>query len=135
MLITERIKARAEVVGKSFASIERETGLANGSIRKWDTSSPSAEKLLKVALYLGVSIDWILTGEGEPVDNKIFTSPQPQLPENTLDKIESLIIEEYRAADRAKQKDILRVALSAPGRQPAAEPAQPESRSKEDNRE
>lgn len=64
MLLTERIKSLAEQLNMTFASIERDTGLGRGTIRKWDTNCPSADKLLKVANLLNVSVDFLLTGRG-----------------------------------------------------------------------
>lgn len=62
MLLTERIKSLAEQLNMTFASIERDTGLGRGTIRKWDTNCPSSDKLLKVANLLNVTVDFLLTG-------------------------------------------------------------------------
>lgn len=43
--------------GISIARLERETGLGNATIRGWETSSPTVDKLKLVADYFGVSID------------------------------------------------------------------------------
>lgn len=63
MLLTERIKGLAEPLNLTFASIERETGLGRGTIRKWDTNCPSADKLLKVANLLHTTVDFLMTGK------------------------------------------------------------------------
>lgn len=47
----------------TFASIERAIGIGRGTIRKWDTNCPAADKLLKVANLLNTSVDFILTGK------------------------------------------------------------------------
>ena len=44
----------------TIAKLERDCGLANATIRRWGTSSPSAENLTKVADYCGVSTDYLL---------------------------------------------------------------------------
>ena len=41
----------------SIAKLERETGISNGTISRWDTSSPTVENLKKVADYFGVLVD------------------------------------------------------------------------------
>lgn len=63
MLLTERIKGLAEPLNLTFASIERDAGLGRGTIRKWDTNCPSADKLLKVANLLHTTVDFLLTGK------------------------------------------------------------------------
>jgi len=73
MTSTEKIKEAAAKQGHTFASLERELGFAQGSIRKWDNSIPSADKLAKVAELLSVSIDWLITDEGEsPIITPLF---------------------------------------------------------------
>jgi len=44
----------------SIAKLERETGIGNGTISRWDTSSPSVENVQKVAEYFGISIGELL---------------------------------------------------------------------------
>jgi len=117
MSLTERIKTIATENGHTFASLERELGFAQGSIRKWDTSIPSAEKLLKVAELLHVNIDWLLTGEGVlDAKTRNFDMIEPFLSETEL-----LILEEYRAADKEKRKAILLAALGTSSPQSTAD--------------
>ena len=47
--------------GISIARLERETGLGNGTIRRWKTASPSVENAQRVASYFGVSMDWLIS--------------------------------------------------------------------------
>ena len=50
--------------------LERELGFGTSSILRWGQSSPSVDRLVKVANYFGVSMDY-LTGETDirtPVD-------------------------------------------------------------------
>ena len=63
MTLTERIKDVAAPLGHSFASIEREANFGRGTIRKWDTNVPSADKLLKVATILNTSMDYLMSGK------------------------------------------------------------------------
>lgn len=62
MLLTERIKSLAKPLGMTFASIERDIDIGRGTIRKWDTNCPAADKLLKVANLLNTTTDFLLTG-------------------------------------------------------------------------
>ena len=41
----------------SIAKLERETGISNGTIGRWGVSSPSFDNVLKVAKYLGTTLD------------------------------------------------------------------------------
>lgn len=49
----------------SIAKLERETGIGNGTISKWDASSPSIENVQKVAKYFGVTVDALLSTDME----------------------------------------------------------------------
>lgn len=60
MSLLNRVKELAKHKNVSLAEIERNTGLSNGSITKWDKSSPKAESLQKVAAYFDVSTDYLL---------------------------------------------------------------------------
>ena len=45
----------------SIAKLERATGIGNGTISRWDTSSPSIENVQKVAEFFGVTVDELLS--------------------------------------------------------------------------
>lgn len=62
MNIVERIKTLCAAQNTTLKAIERELGISNGSIRNWDTSKPSVEKVRLVAEKFNVTIDWIITG-------------------------------------------------------------------------
>jgi len=64
MAVVEAIKELCHQRKTSIAALERACGFANGSIRKWDKSSTSYDRLQKVADYFGVSIS-DLTGDTE----------------------------------------------------------------------
>lgn len=57
MSIVECIEAVAKSKGLTFKSLERECGLGNGTIKRWERQSPRLDKLLKVAEYLHISLD------------------------------------------------------------------------------
>lgn len=63
MNLTLTIKKLCEGKNTTFAGLERDLQLGQGTIRKWDTSSPSIDKLQKVANYFNVSIDYLLGNE------------------------------------------------------------------------
>ncbi len=63
--LVERIRAEASRIGKSIAWLEREAGLGNGTIRKWNNNIPSVEKLARISDILGKSIDYLYYGHEE----------------------------------------------------------------------
>lgn len=63
MGIYERIQEKATEKGISIKALEKEVGIGNGIIRRWNESSPQCNKLLLVANYLQVSLEWLVTGE------------------------------------------------------------------------
>ena len=57
----QRIKDLCAEKGITIAKLESELGFGNSSIKKWErTSSPSVDKIIKVASYFNVSVDYIL---------------------------------------------------------------------------
>lgn len=70
MDIVEKIKYLAKKNGTDMANIEKNLGLGNSSIRRWSTNSPSCNKVLKVANYLSVPIDWLVNDSLDILDLK-----------------------------------------------------------------
>lgn len=73
MSLYRRIKEVSSGKNMTIAELERLSGISNGQIRRWDTSSPKVENLAKVAKTLHVSVDFLLGKEesstmDEPVD-------------------------------------------------------------------
>lgn len=63
MSLVDRIKVLSSEKGLNIKQLEQMLGFANGSIRRWNNSSPSADKLQKVANFLNVSCEHLLTGK------------------------------------------------------------------------
>ena len=47
--------------GISISKLEKETGLGNGTVVRWEKSSPSVENVKKVADYFQVSVDYLIS--------------------------------------------------------------------------
>lgn len=60
LMLLERVKKLANERKMTIAELERKLDFGQGSIRKWDKQSPSAERLNKVADYFEVSVDYLL---------------------------------------------------------------------------
>lgn len=79
--------------GKTLFSLEQECNLANGSINKWDRSSPSISKVIAVADALDVSVSYLIgkhkekptpvSGDGLSVEQteivRLFESVSPEI--------------------------------------------------------
>ncbi len=59
MNMYERVVRLAERKGVSIAQVERDLGFGAASLRKLQTSSPGAEKVVALADYFGVSTDYL----------------------------------------------------------------------------
>lgn len=59
-VLFERIKALVDEKNLSLRAIEIEANLSNNSLRRWDNSMPSADKLATVAKILQVSTDYLM---------------------------------------------------------------------------
>ena len=64
-MILKKILKLAEKNNISISCLEKTLGFGNGTIKKWGESSPSVDKLKKVADYFGVSIEYFLEQEQE----------------------------------------------------------------------
>ena len=59
MSMYDKIAALAEKKGVSVAQVERDLGFSPASLRKMHTSNPSAERVIALAHYFGVSTDYL----------------------------------------------------------------------------
>lgn len=60
MLIYDRLKEVCKEKGTSAASVEKQAGLGNGAVTKWNDFSPTVKNLKAVADVLGVPIEYFL---------------------------------------------------------------------------
>lgn len=60
--LVNRIEKRIKEKGTNFKRVEQELGLGNGTIKRWSTQSPRLDKLVPVAEYLHVSLDYLVFG-------------------------------------------------------------------------
>lgn len=60
-VLYQRIKQLCSRKGITIAKLESDLGFGNSSIKKWEkSSSPSVDKIVKVATYFDVSIDYLM---------------------------------------------------------------------------
>lgn len=85
-MLVERIKKLCSDNSTSIKELERNLGFGNGTIRRWNDSSPALDKVKRVADFFGVSVAF-LTGE-VLFDMQTFaeTKNTPALAENGREK-------------------------------------------------
>lgn len=59
-MIYQNIKSVADSQKVSIRKIEQDTGITLGSIYHWNDVKPSVDKVVKVANYLGVTVEELL---------------------------------------------------------------------------
>ncbi|WP_248000418.1 helix-turn-helix domain-containing protein [Lactiplantibacillus plantarum] len=72
MNLADKIKTIADKENITIAELERRVGISNGQIRKWNTRSPQADNLNKIAKYFGVSMDYLLGNIAQRSDDSIL---------------------------------------------------------------
>lgn len=65
MLIFNNILRLCKENGISIAKLEKECGLGNATIRRWESSSPNVDSLSRVANFFGCTVDDLLRKDGE----------------------------------------------------------------------
>ena len=59
-MIYQNIKSIADSQKVSIRKIEQDTGITLGSIYHWNDVKPSVDKVVKVANYLGVTVEELI---------------------------------------------------------------------------
>lgn len=60
-ILYHRIKELCSHKGITISKLESDLGFSNSSIKKWEkVSSPSIDKIVKVASYFNVSVDYLI---------------------------------------------------------------------------
>lgn len=68
--IVDRIRILANAQGLSLPNLEMRLNMGNGTISRWSKSSPNSDKLLRVADYFHVPIDYLLGREPSSYDSE-----------------------------------------------------------------
>lgn len=71
MGVVENIKFLCTQHGVSIPKLGTELGFGNGAIYNWDKSSPSIDKVQKIADYFGVTTDFIIFGFDKEIEHLI----------------------------------------------------------------
>lgn len=65
--LLKRIQELCKEKGLSVPQLEQALGFGRGALYKWEKSSPSTDKLRRVADYFGVSLDYLMCLTDEPL--------------------------------------------------------------------
>ena len=59
-VILQRVESLCKEKGISISRLEKDCGIGNATIKRWDESAPRIDTLKKVADYFGISIEYFL---------------------------------------------------------------------------
>ena len=118
MELKDRVKQLAERKKISLPQLEQELGFGNGTIVKWDKSTPKADKLKKVAEYFKVSMDYLMGYDDDnlsPSDHKDIAKSLDEMMEQLESGTDSPLMyngQELSEASKALLKNALEYALT-----------------------
>lgn len=72
--IFDRIKYLSKIKGVSISKLEEKLQFSRGSLYTWKTKSPNSDRLVKVADYFGISVDYLLGRGSEKYIQKSRTT-------------------------------------------------------------
>lgn len=76
MGIYERIKEVCEEKGFSINRLEKELSFPRSSISKYNTSSPSIDKVQKIAEHLDVTVDYLMSRESKTDETPYYINDE-----------------------------------------------------------
>lgn len=97
MTVYDYVDILVKETGTDIKTVEKACGFGNGTISKWRTSMPKADKLYNVAVFFHTSVEYFLTGKR---------------PISTLNDMETLLVETYRSVDTMGQASIIQVCMN-----------------------
>ncbi|MCK0170728.1 helix-turn-helix domain-containing protein [Aliiroseovarius sp. S1123] len=98
----DRLAAAREAVNMSQSDLARRLGIKLKTLRGWeeDLSEPRANKLQMVSGVLNVSMRWLLTGEGEGVEEPGLENGEAPEVRDLLLEIRDIKMQMNRSADQ-----------------------------------
>lgn len=111
--LIDRLEVEVKKKGLTFNRIERECGLGNGTIKRWNDQSPRLDKLVLVAQYVGVSLDYLVfgalqtedTSNGEPDLSKIAEEQGLLCDGSPLSSLETDLVAMFRLLPSLEKED------------------------------
>jgi len=98
----DRLAGAREAAGLKQAELAKRLGVKTKTIRAWenDLSEPRANRVQMLSGLLGVSLSWLLTGEGDGLSGPVETQDLPEDVTGLLKEMRQLRAEMQRGADR-----------------------------------
>lgn len=90
MTLFERVEKIRKENGISQGRLEKELGFSNGSVSKWKNSTPTTERLQKVADYFGVSLDYLINGKEDGIQQSLTNEEKIDISKD-MEKYSNLI--------------------------------------------
>lgn len=113
----DRVAAGREALGLSQEGLAKRLGIKLKTLQNWeyDVSEPRANKLQMLSGVLNVSLVWLLTGEGEGLDEPTDAALSPDLT-SVLTELREMRLEASKATARlGRLEKRLRKALEVQG--------------------
>lgn len=112
--LVDRIETKIKEKGLTFKGVERECGLGNGTIKRWAEQSPRLDKLVTVAEYLQVSLDFLVFGSesetspnGDSIDLDTYKKDQGLACDGSpLSPIEADLVAMFRLLPPSHQEEL-----------------------------
>lgn len=60
MKLTKKVEALVSSRGMTNHQLEKALGFSNGTVKRWDESSPSIDKVMRLANYFEITVDQFL---------------------------------------------------------------------------
>lgn len=104
LLLGTKIRQICADRGISVRQVERDSGLSERTINRWDTNSPSIDKVIAVANTLGLTVDELISGTKNPATKSdgigqealaAFIASIPKMSEEQVDLLQ-LIAKKYK---------------------------------------
>lgn len=96
--VFDRIKKLADRRGKKIVDVESDLDFSKNYLYKWKKSTPSSDKLAKVADYFNVSVDYLLGRENDgnktadiADEDTVFTYEGRRIPPEDLEYMKRLL--------------------------------------------
>lgn len=102
MTFYERLLLLIREKNTSIKQVEKACGLANASIRRWETQSPRFESVIKIASHLNTTLDYLANGYSE-----ITTSNDVVLSANEL--VFTTLFNKLDNRDQCEMIDIIKL--------------------------
>lgn len=119
--MVERIVDLIKKKGMSINAVEKQLGFGNGAIKRFDTNSPSIDKIISLSNFLNVSLDYLVIGN----DSTDILSAEERKLIDTFKKLSPM--NRCRVAERAETLAEIEAVKSKPVRGKLDEQEEPET--------